>query len=62
MLEELDKLLGLYAETFDDGFPMYQLGRTRSTEEVIGIIKRCLDEQKDAYQLGLVTADSDIDY
>lgn len=59
---EIDEYLKKYAETFGEGFPMYQLGRTRSETEIISIIKRCLDEKKDAYELGLVTDDLDIEY
>ena len=58
----LDEYLKKYAETFDEGFPMYQLGRTRTEEEVITIIERCLSEKKTAYDLGLVTDDEDIEY
>lgn len=59
---EVDEYLKKYAQTFDEGFPMYQLGRTRSEKEIIEIIKRCLDEQKTAYDLGLVTDDLEIEY
>lgn len=58
----MDDYLKKYIEAFDEGFPMYQLGRGRSEDEVIGIIQRCLDENKDAYALGLVTDDLEIDY
>ena len=59
---EIDSWLEKYAETFDDGFPMYQLGRGLTNEEIIEIIKRCLREEKDAYELGLVTDDEDTFY
>ena len=59
---KIDDYLRKYAETFGEGFPMYQLGRTRTDGEIIEIIERCLNEKKNAYDLGLVTDDLDIDY
>ena len=58
----LDDYLAKYAEAFGDGFPMYPLGCGRTNEEVIEIIKRCLEAEKDAYEMGLVTDDLDVDY
>ena len=58
----IDEYLQKYADTFGEGFPMYQLGRTRSDEEIIAIIEKCLNENKTAYELNLVTDDEDIDY
>ena len=62
MYEELDKKLKEYSKRFGDGFPMYQLGRFRSEDEIIAIIDRCLSEGKDTYALGLVTDDYDVEY
>lgn len=59
---EIDGYLQKYVDAFGEGFPMYQLGRTRSEEEIIAIIQKCLDENKTTYDLGLVTDDLDIDY
>lgn len=59
---KIDDYLRKYAETFGEGFPMYQLGRTRTDGEIIEIIEKCLNEKKNAYDLGLVTDDLDIDY
>lgn len=59
---EVDEYLKEYAETFNEGFPMYQLGRNRTDDEVIELIKRCLSEHKSAYELGLVSEDDDIQY
>lgn len=59
---EIDEYLKKYIDAFGEGFPMYQLGRTRTESEIIGIIKKCLEEKKDAYELGLVTDDEDIEY
>ena len=61
-MEELDNLLLEYARTFGEGFPTFQLFRSRTTEECIELIKRCLDEKKTAYDLGLVTDDEDTLY
>lgn len=58
----IDEYLQKYVDAFGEGFPMYQLGRTRSDEEIISIIEKCLSEHKTAYELGLVTDDEDIDY
>lgn len=51
-----------YAKRFGDGFPMIPLGFGRTTEEVEAIIKRCLKEGKDAYELGLVEDDDEVIY
>lgn len=58
----IDEYLQKYVDQFEEGFPMYQLGRTRTDEEVIRIIKRCLDANMTAYDLGLVTDDEDTEY
>lgn len=58
----IDEYLQKYADLFDEGFPMFQLGRTRSDDEIIDIINRCLSEKKTAYDLGLVTDDEDTEY
>lgn len=61
-LTELDKWYGQYYEVFGDGFPSYQLARGRSDDEVIAIIKQCLEAKKDVYELGLATLDDDTEY
>ena len=58
----IDDWLQKYVDKFDEGFPMYQLGRTRTNDEIIEIIKRCLTENKTAYDLELVTDDLDTEY
>ena len=58
----IDDYLQKYVDTFGEGFPMYQLGRTRTDEEIIAIIEKCVNEQKTAYELGIVTDDEDIEY
>ena len=55
----MDEKLEAYAERFGDGFPMYQLGRGRTDEEVMSIIDECLEKGKDAYELGLVNDEDD---
>lgn len=61
-MDKLDELLEKYAEIFGDGFPMFQIAATRTEAETMDIIKRCIEEGKDAYALGLVTDDFDIKY
>lgn len=51
-----------YAKRFGDGFPMIPLGFGRTEEEVNALIKRCLEEGKDAYELGLVEDDDEVIY
>jgi hypothetical protein len=58
----MDEWLKKYAEIFGDGFPMIPLAWGRTDEEVIGMIKNCIDEGKDAYAMGLVEESDDIDY
>lgn len=58
----MDELLKAYAEEFGEGFPMYQIARTRTDAETEKIIKECLDLKQDAYELGYVTDDMDILY
>ena len=58
----LDEYLQKYVDTFGEGFPMYQLGRTRTDEEIISIIENCLKEKKTVYDLGLVDESIDVEY
>jgi len=58
----MEEWLNKYADAFDDGFPMYQIGRTRTEDEVIDIIKECLSKKKDAYELGYCTDDLGVLY
>lgn len=50
----LDNWLKKYAEKFDDGFPMIPLGWGRTEEEIIELIKNCISNNKNAYEMGLV--------
>ena len=58
----MDDLLLEYADTFGEGFPMYQIGRTRSETEIVNILKDCLEKNKDAYSLGYCTDEIDYQY
>lgn len=58
----LEELMRLYAEKFDDGFPTYQLARTNSDEEVADMIRECLAQGKNAYEMGFVEDDPDVEY
>ena len=62
MDEKLDALMMEYAKRFGEGFPSFQLLRSRTTEEGIEIVQRCLDEGKTAYDLGLLEDDPDVKY
>ena len=62
MNEELNKWMDEYLDTFGEGFPTYQIMRGRTDEEGIAIIKRCLAEKKDVYELGIVTLDEEVEY
>ncbi len=51
MTDELEKMLEKYDNHFPS-FPTIPLLMDNSEEEVIKIIKRCLAENKDVYELG----------
>ncbi|MDR1773337.1 MAG: hypothetical protein LBR30_00450 [Clostridioides sp.] len=61
-MKEIDTALDLYYEIFDDSFPSIPLRWTYSDEEVIEIIKKCIAENKDVYDMGYLTLDDDIMY
>ena len=58
----MDELLEQYAKTFGEGFPMIPLAWGRTEEEIMALIQKCLDSKKDAYELGLVQEDDDLQY
>lgn len=60
-MEELDKALELYEQTFDDSFPMTAF-MTTEQKEVISIIQKCVDAQKDVYDMGYLSLDGDVIY
>ena len=55
-------LIGKYIDMFGEGFPTYQVFRSRTTEECIEIVKQCIDQNKTAYDLGYCTDDDNIEY
>lgn len=60
-----DKLMALileYLDMFGEGFPTYQICRTRTDEESVKIVRECLETGKDAYELGYATVEGDIEY
>lgn len=58
----LEEYLNKYIEAFGEGFPMYQLGRGRTDEEIGQLIADCIANKKDAYAMGFVTDDVDVQY
>lgn len=61
-MDELEKKLNAYGEEFGDSFPTYPLCLTRTDEEVIKIIDKCLEKKKDVYELGYLSDDMNIKY
>ena len=57
----LDNWLKKYAEKFDDGFPMIPFGWGRTEEEIIELIKNCISNKKNVYEMGLVK-EEDVEY
>lgn len=55
-MDKLDKALSLYERTFDDLFPMASM-ITKSPDEVIKIINKCVSEKKDIYDMGYLSLD-----
>lgn len=47
MFEYLEK----YIETFNDGFPTMEVS-ANSDDEIVDMIKKCLDANKNAYEMG----------
>lgn len=58
----MDEWMEKYIDAFGEGFPMYQVGRGRTEEETIKIIRECIEKKKDAYELGYATDDNEIFY
>lgn len=50
----LTKKLVKYAKKFGEGFPMIPLAWGRTEDETEKLVDKCIDEEKTAYQLGLV--------
>ena len=62
MMSKLDEYLQKYIDEFEDGFPMIPLAWGRSDDEIVEIIKRCLKEKKDVYQLKILEEDPEVDF
>ncbi len=60
-MDELDKALKLYEQTFCEAFPMFPM-RTTPTNEVVDIINKCVDNNKDVYDMGYLSLDIDVIY
>lgn len=58
-MDELDKALELYEQIFDDLFPMSPM-MSKPPDEVIDIIKKCVSEKKDVYDMGYLSLDNTI--
>ncbi len=59
---ELRDLMKKYGKVFGDGFPTIPLAWAYKDDELCDIIKKCLEEKKDAYELGYVTTDEGVIY
>lgn len=58
----LDDYMMEYLDKFGEGFPMYQLGRGRSQGEIIEMIKDCLENSLDVYEMGFLALPDDEEY
>lgn len=56
-MNKLDEALELYEKKFDDSFPTIPLLLQKSDEEVIEIINKCINEDKDVYDMGYLSLD-----
>ena len=60
-MNELDKALELYEQTFDDSFPMFSMV-TKPPDEVVDIINKCASAKKDVYDMGYLSLNDDTMY
>lgn len=51
-----------YNKMFGESFPTYPLMFTRSEEEIVAIIDKCLESRKDVYELGYLKDGQRINY
>lgn len=58
----LDNKLDEYEKTFHDSFPTYPLAISKSDEEIIEMIDKCIKEKKDVYEMGYLKDDLSIKY
>ena len=56
MSEKLQKALERYKKKFNDDFPTIPFD-SREDAEIIDIIDECIEENKDAYDLGYLSLD-----
>ncbi|MEG2322808.1 MAG: hypothetical protein RSB80_00460 [Anaerovoracaceae bacterium] len=58
----LNAALELYEKAFDDSFPTIPLLMENSDEKVVEIINKCISENKDVYDMGYLSLDSEVIY
>ncbi|MEG1085216.1 MAG: hypothetical protein RSD88_02720 [Anaerovoracaceae bacterium] len=61
-MNKLDTALELYDKTFDGSFPTIPLLMENSDEKVVEIINKCISENKDVYDMGYLSLDSEVIY
>jgi uncharacterized protein YktA (UPF0223 family) len=61
-MNELEERLQMYEKTFGESFPTYPLMLSKTEEEMIEIIDRCLDVEQDVYEMGILKDDPDLKY
>lgn len=59
---EFEEKLNMYEKTFGESFPTYPLMMSRTDEEIIEIIDKCLDADKDVYAMGILKDDPNVKY
>lgn len=55
LLEYLEK----YTVHFNEGFPTYQLARTKDEDDVVKMIQNCLKADKTVYEMGYLDEESE---
>jgi hypothetical protein len=61
-MNEFEERLQMYEKTFGESFPTYPLMLSKTDEEMVEIIDRCLDAEQDVYELGILKDDSNLKY
>jgi uncharacterized protein YktA (UPF0223 family) len=61
-MNELEERLQMYEKTFGESFPTYPLMLSKTDEEMIEIIDKCLDAEQDVYEMGILKDDSNLKY
>lgn len=62
MSENLIKALEEYEKAFNDGFPTVPLLSEHEESEIIDMIGKCIESNKDAYDMGYLELDDDVMY